>query len=70
MRSARSPAVVRVLYTDAGGTRRHARTLEPPKLRGTTKLLVGSGARLELVEAKHSSARKPGTWSRVVEPAS
>lgn len=66
----RQASVQRVLYTDAGGTVRHARTLERPKLRGTTKLLVGSGARLELVEAKHSSDRKPGTWSRVVEPAS
>jgi len=61
----------RVLYFDAGGKQRHARTLERPKLRGgTTKLLVSSGARLDIIDAPYSSAREPGTWSRVVEPAS
>lgn len=64
-------SAVRLVYIDAGGNLRHARALEPPKLDGgTTRLLVGgSGARLEVVEAKYSKAREPGTWSRVVESA-
>jgi hypothetical protein len=60
-----------VLYFDADGKRRNARTLERPKLQGgTTKLLVSSGARLDIIDAKYSPTREPGTWSRVVEPAS
>jgi hypothetical protein len=63
--------VVRVMYVDESGKLHGARTLEAPDFDGRPiKLLVTRrGARIEIIEAKYSKAREPGTWSRVVESA-
>ena len=68
--SAPQVVVMPVLYVDELGHVHRARTLEVPNLDDRpTKILVGRGARIDVVEAKYSKAQEPGTWSRVLEPA-
>lgn len=57
----------RVLYVDAEGRQHRARLVQEGD---PAKLVIGQGARIEVVEAKYSATREPGTWSRLVEPAS
>jgi hypothetical protein len=61
----------RVLYVDPEGRQHRALLVWWPMQAGhPAKLVIRRGARVEVVDAKYSPRREPGTWSRVLEPAS
>lgn len=55
---------IRVLFVAEDGTLCRGRTLERPRVGEPTRLLVMRRRRLELVHARESEGRQPGTWHR------
>lgn len=60
-----------VIYVDAAGRERNARTLEPAKRDGKTRLLVSylSSGGLQVIEARYSAGGEPGTWHYPPKPS-
>lgn len=56
---------LRVLFVAEDGRLLRARTLEAPRADGAPiQLVVARPGRLELVKARQSDRREPGTWHR------
>jgi hypothetical protein len=61
-----SGVVIPALFVGEDGTLWRARTLERPRWDGQpTRLLVRRGRRLEVIAARYSERREPGTWHRL-----